>query len=248
MPVTKAQIDKMKAAMATTRARASGGGANIFKPSPYGGEATKFKVRLLPGANGAPPIYTDVQHYTDVEGGNGVCPKSVPEGGKPQMCALCHVYWDTMNAHKWTDDEKQVRRRLGPTTRFYANVVDRGKDNAIKVWSISKTLGNEILNFVDQYLDESIDVFDPKEGRDFNFIAEPMGGSFHKYVSPSFAPRKSAVGVQDWEQETQDLVKFARKNELTSDDTIESLTEILTDERMTDRLAAAIQDSLQGLA
>lgn len=120
-----------------------------------------YKIRILPDVD-EDPFREFYMHYNVGKGGKGggfVCPNRQYD----EECKVCDVvrgFYDSQ-----IDENVKAARSIGAKPRYYSQIIVReGNKDVKKLWSYSKTIYKELLNYVTN--PEYGDITDPDEGLD----------------------------------------------------------------------------------
>lgn len=145
-----------------------------------------------------PPTFEDAEHYgleIFVHYGIGpdrdsfLCPNKMLN----QPCPVCEERSRAMN-----DDDKEYADKLNPKKRVLTYVLDRDEEEkGNQLWSMPWTLDADITTLaVDKRTGEVLDVDDPEDGYDVEFMKRGKGRNT-EYAGVAIARRKSELGDED---------------------------------------------------
>ena len=204
-------------------------GRNWFKPRAgqgRGKEGNQFQIRFLPNKiEGELPVFTLNQHYFRTKDGqvSGVCPK---ESG--QSCPACDMFFALVSTDTVKNDAtlRKALQKLAPTNRFYANIVDRNKDNAIAVFSMPYSVAQNLKEIIETQTAFKRDIFDLENGFDIVFSMSAKG-NIPQYGTMAVWPESTPAGVDL--EEASDLEEAARQRELTTEAVGEVMEALFTE-------------------
>ena len=203
-----------------------------FRPKPGGGPNNdgRFPLRLVlkPGDD-LPFFDTKIHYFRSNEGfSSGACPTV---SGEP--CPACDMFFTLRLLSEFKDDQTsmQLLRKVAPTTRVYANVIERGVDR-VQVWSMPYSVANDMRNNLLTYLEDGIDMTDETSGRDM-VISVTKQGAVQKYESVTVRPRASAIDIPGWEAQCHDLEAKAHGRMLHTAEVVDHIASVLGDEATT---------------
>jgi hypothetical protein len=212
-----------------------GGGSGAtewFRPKPGGGPNNdgRFPLRLVlkPGED-MPFFDTKIHYFRSVDGfASGACPTV-----KGEACPACEMFFTLRLIPEFKDDNTMVQllRKVAPTTRVYANIVERGVDR-VQVWSMPYSVANDMRNNLLTYLEDGVDLTDPEVGRDM-VISVTKQGAVQKYESVTVRPRATELDIDGWEAQCHDLEAKAHGRIFTVDDVLGQMESVLGSEAPT---------------
>lgn len=204
-----------------------GGGANEWfrpKPGPNGADI-RYSIRLLCPPDKPIPFFDTVIHYFRSSEGfmSGACPRATGD-----YCLACDMFFTLRLEFENDQKNKALLRKISPTTRVYANVIDRNLDR-VQVWSMPFGVAGDIKNALETYLEDGVDLTHPTKGHDLTFTVGKQG-AVQQYSSITVRPKPSDVGVEDWEAQCHDLEAKAHSRMFTNDDIKEQIEKVLADD------------------
>jgi hypothetical protein len=159
------------------------------------------RIRILPSnrEDGAIVVKSILHYGFKVDGKNRVFP-CMSSLGKP--CPVCKLI-----SHHDSDTDPDVQdliKQIGPRKGFLFNVLDRkSNENVVKIMSVGVTVAREINNLLND--DDYRDFTDPESGRDIKITR--TGEGFGTKYSTRVAPKESAIGDIEWEDQRHNLEK-----------------------------------------
>lgn len=205
----------------------SGGGANEwFRPKPgASGSEQRYTIRLLLKAGESIPFFDTVIHYFRSKDGfmSGACPRATGD-----FCLACDMFFTLRLEFENDKANKELLRKVSPTTRVYANVIDRNVDR-VQVWSMPFGVAGDLKNALETYLEDGVDLTDPTEGHDITFSVNKTG-AVQQYSALTVRPKTSDVGVEDWEASCHDLEAKAHSRMFDDADIREQIEKVLGDD------------------
>jgi hypothetical protein len=207
---------------------AGGGGLKEWfrpKPTEDGGD-NRFNIRLLLGPNDEFPFFdTSIHYFRTAEGfKSGACPRV-----NDDYCPACDMFFKLRLIPEISENKENMKklRNVSPTTRVYANIINDDSDK-VQIWSMPYTAATELRNILLTYLEDGIDLTDPKEGRNVVFVVGKKG-AVTQYKSFSARPLPTEVTIEDWEAQCHDLKAKAHGTVFTTEEVTSNMRGVLGD-------------------
>jgi len=159
-------------------------------------------IRILPSnrEDGNFAYHSILHHGFKIDGKNRAFPCLGAIGKK---CPVCQIisYYDT----ETDPDIKAVIQSLTPRHAYLMNMIERGKENGVQIYSAPKTVMRELMQYMND--EEYGDITDPEEGREvkINRIGEQLATKYSTRVSP----KTSEIDMSDYESSMFNLEKEA---------------------------------------
>lgn len=204
----------------------SGGANEWFRPKPGpGGAEQRYSVRLLCAPGESLPFFDTVIHYFRSKEGfmSGACPRAVGD-----FCVACDMFFTLRLEFENDKKNKELLRKIAPTTRIYANVIDRNVDR-VQVWSMPFGVAGDLKNALETYLEDGVDLTEDETGHDLTF-AVSKNGAVQSYSAITVRPKASPIEVEDWEAGCHDLVAKAHSRMFDDADVREQIEKVLGDD------------------
>jgi hypothetical protein len=209
-----------------------GGGGTAsewFRPKPGQGPNNdgRFPIRFVLKPGEDLPLFDTKIHYFRSSDGfmSGACPSV-----KGEPCPACDMFFTLRLLPEFKDNPtfSTLLKKVSPTTRVYANVIERGVDR-VQIWSMPFGVANDIRNNLLTYLEDGVDLTDPTTGRDM-VIVVTKNGAVQQYDSVTVRPRASEIAVDGWEAQCHDLEAKAHSRIFTADEIVDQMAAVLGDE------------------
>jgi hypothetical protein len=190
-------LDKMKAKLTDIESKSGGGKLGFYKPT----EGKQDVIRLLPAADGDPFVQKWMHYNVGKE--SFECPKRM-FGDDCPVCGFVDKLWAEYNASN-DDETRQAANNLKAKPRYYSLIMDREEEGKVFVWSYSKTVCQELLNFV--LNPDYGDITDPKTGHDLRISTSKKAKAM--YATTDLTPRPGKTVLLDSQDEIDTMMETA---------------------------------------
>jgi len=186
-------IDKVKSKLNEMKSQNNGGTSRIWKPE----EGTQ-RIRMVPYRFNKDYPFIELYFHYDLPGRSFLSPKSFGDADPIVEFA------DELK-RKGGDENYQLAKKLEPTLRIYAPVVERGvEEEGVKFWGFSRTIYEELLGYLAD--EEWGNFFDLEEGRDLKIDRTPAEKSDTNFPQTDVRPSPTKTPLADSKDEMKDIL------------------------------------------
>lgn len=186
-------IDKVKSKLNEMKSQNNGGTSRIWKPE----EGTQ-RIRMVPYRFNKDYPFIELYFHYDLPGRSFLSPKSFGDADPIVEFA------DELK-RKGGDENYQLAKKLEPTLRIYAPIVERGvEDEGVKFWGFSRTIYEELLGYLAD--EEWGNFFDLEEGRDLKIDRTPAEKSDTNFPQTDVRPSPTKTPLADSKDEMKDIL------------------------------------------
>lgn len=186
-------IDKVKKKLNEMKNQRSGGTSRIWKPE----EGTQ-RIRMVPYRFNKEYPFIELYFHYDFPGRSFLSPKSF--GDSDPIIEFAEEL-----KRKGGDENFELYKKLMPTLRIYAPIVERGEeDDGVKFWGFSRTIYEELLGYLAD--DEWGNFFDLEEGRDLKIDRTPAEKSDTNFPQTDVRPSPNKTPLADSKSEMKEIL------------------------------------------